>query len=92
VPKAPSSATPNLSALARRRLRDLAPVDVRTPEERKRDNDALLQKIQRMRPDLYERVSKVVADSDEDWFDLLERHLGKEITADVAEIILMEEY
>jgi hypothetical protein len=66
-------------------------VDLRTPEERRRDNEELLQQIQRMRPDLYERVSEVMAGSDENWFELLKRHLGEEIALDVAEIILMQE-
>jgi hypothetical protein len=78
-------------ALARRRLRDLPRVDLRTPEERRRDNEELLQQIQRMRPDLYERVSEVMAGSDKNWFELLKRHLGEEIALDVAEIILMQE-
>jgi len=83
--------TPSLSALARRRLRDLPPVDLRTPEERRRDNEELLQQVQRKKPDLYERVSEVMAGSDEDWFELLKQHLGEESALDVVEIILMQE-
>ena len=56
-------------------------MDLRTPEERRRDSEELLQKIQRMKPDLYERVSKVVAGSDEDWFELLVRGAARHAEA-----------
>jgi hypothetical protein len=90
VPKAPSPSELRELAKSRLRLRELPVVDQRTPEERRLENGELLRKLQRMRPDLYDRVSEVVANSDEDWFALLEQHLGKEIALQVAEISLMQ--
>ncbi len=89
VKTAPSP--PSLSALARRRLRSLEPEDLRTPEERKLDNEEMLQKLRRLRPDLYARVAELVTGSDENWFEVLQTRLDKETFLDVLEASLMVE-
>jgi hypothetical protein len=87
-----ASPTPSLSALARHRLRTLPPIDLRTPEERRRDREELLLKVKRMRPDLHERVAPLMAGADRDWYELLKCRLGEETALDVAEIAVSTEY
>ncbi len=48
-------------AKSRLRLRELLLVDQRTPEERKLENEEMLRKLQRMRPDLYDSSAVVAA-------------------------------
>ena len=86
------SLLPSLSALARRRLRSLEPEDLRTPEQRKRDNEEMLVKLRSLRPDLHDKVAQLVATADEDWIKLLERHLDKETFLDVVEAIVTVEH
>ena len=45
-------------AKSRLRLRELLLVDQRTPEERKLENEEMLRKLQRMRPDLYDQFGR----------------------------------
>ena len=61
------------------------PEDLRTPEERKRDNEEMLVKLRRLRPDLYARAAELVTGSDEDWFEVLQTRLDKETFLDVLE-------
>ena len=76
---------PSLSALARRRLQSLEPEDLRTPEQRKLEDEEMLRKVRRLRPDLYARVAKLVTGSEEDWFEVLQTRLDKETFLDVLE-------
>ena len=82
---------PSLSALARRRLLSLEAEDLRTPEERERDKEEMLQKLRRLRPDFYARVAELVTGSDENWFEVLQTRLDKETFLDVLEASLMVE-
>jgi hypothetical protein len=82
---------PSLSALARRRLHSLEPEDLRTPEERERDNEEMLQKLRRVRPDLFAKVAELVTSSAEDWFEVLRTRLEKETFLDVLEANLTVE-
>ena len=77
-----------LRALARQRL-SLPPEDLRTPAERRRDNDELVRRLEgRLPPELYQRVVEVIFGRDVHW-NTLERALGTEKYLAVCEAILI---
>ena len=81
-----------LGELARRRLWDWSanyvPLDDRTPEERRRENEDLLRQLSvLLKPEVYRRVVELVG-VDHDWIPLLEAGLDRETFLDVIEAIL----
>ena len=78
--------------LARRRLSTFwehyTPVDHRTPEERRRENEDLLRKLPGMlKPEVFRRVLELVG-VDDYWDPLLKAGLDREAYLDVIEAIV----
>ena len=81
-----------LGELARRRLWDWSanhvPLDHRTPEERRRENEELLRQLPGMlKPEVYRRVLELVG-VDDHWTPILKAGFDHETFLDVLEAIV----
>lgn len=81
---------PLIRELAQRRRATFAKQDRRTQEERRFDNEYLVESLEgRLPPELYRRMVELVVGRDIDFGTELTRVLGKEAYLDVCEAIVI---
>jgi hypothetical protein len=80
---------PLIRELAQRRRTAFAALDRRTPEERRFDNEYLVECLEgRLPPELHQRLVELVIGRDIDWSTDVMRALGRETYLDVCEAIV----
>jgi hypothetical protein len=81
---------PLIRELAQRRRASFAAHDRRTPEERRFDNEYLVESLEgRLPPELHQRLVELVVGRDIDWSTDLTRALGQEKYLDICEAIVI---